>query len=82
MPTIQHQIARPSPADTDTLDLIAATAAQFTDLLDELCTQEPAGDFGRLSSRRITLDQAAAAAADLHTLAAALLPTASDQPAR
>lgn len=60
------------PAAGDLLEFIASTAAQLTAMLDELREREPDTHLAGPNPTRVTLDQAAAAAEDLHTLVARL----------
>lgn len=60
-------------ADTVSLATIAITAARLAESLDELRVRQPDGDLAGPNPNRVTLDQAAAAAADLHALVASLI---------
>lgn len=59
--------------DTATLATIATTAARLAELLDEIRARQPGDGLTGPNSDRVTLDQAAAAAADLHALVASLI---------
>lgn len=69
-PSIPHQHTRSGSA-AEMAD-IASTAASLVSRLDELRAREPNGGLSGPNPTRVTLDQAAAAAADLHALVCSL----------